>query len=68
MLWNELDFETQSIVLLKILNMVDDEKNKNTKKALKAAFFELRMWSNFPCPVIEEKTIIAEAQDVYENC
>ena len=38
MLWNELEFETQSTVLLKILNLMDEEADKDTKKALKAAF------------------------------
>jgi len=65
-LWNELEFETQSDVLLKILNLMDEEKNKKTKKALKAAFLELRMWSNFPCPVVDVPNIV-QANETYED-
>jgi hypothetical protein len=65
-LWNELEFETQSDVLLKILNLMDEEKDKKTKRALKAAFFELRMWSNFPCPTIDSPNAV-QAQDSYEE-
>jgi hypothetical protein len=57
MLWNELDFEIQREVLLKIINLVDDEPNMETRDAIRAAFLELRMWSNFPCPVIDNKDI-----------
>lgn len=65
-LWNELEFETQSDVLLKILNLMDEEKDNKIKKALKAAFLELRMWSDFPCPVIEPPYIV-QAQEPYED-
>lgn len=66
MLWNELDFEIQSTVLLKIINLVDSEDNVEIRDALRSAFLELRMWSNFPCQVIEESTDPAvQAQDAY---
>ena len=64
--WNELEFETQSTVLLKILSLMDEESDKETKRALKAAFFELRIWSDFPCPVIDELGAV-EAQESYEE-
>ncbi len=64
--WNELEFETQSNVLLKILNLMDEEKDADAKTALKAAFFELRMWSNFPCPVIDAPDAV-QAQECYEE-
>jgi hypothetical protein len=66
MLWNELEFELQSQVLTTILNLIDEEPNKKKQKALMAAFLELRMWSNFPCPVIDNPDIV-QAQDCYED-
>jgi hypothetical protein len=69
MLWNELEYDTQSTILLKILSLIDDERDKKMRGALMAAFLELRMWSNFPCQVIEEESLpVAEAQDQYEDC
>jgi hypothetical protein len=66
MLWNELDFDVQREVLIKILNMADNEDDSHMKKALFAAFLELRMWSNSPCQVIDDDDNdynIVQAQD-----
>ena len=54
MLWNELEFEAQHNILLKIMKMSDKEKNPEVRAALHAAFFELRLWSNHPGAIIDD--------------
>jgi hypothetical protein len=61
-MWNDLDHNLQCAVLSKILEL-SDNSDREMQIAFKAAFLELRMWSKFPCEIIED--LIIEASEGY---
>ena len=50
MLWNEISYEDQTIILDKICELAKQELNYTIRKGLVAAINELDAWSNNPCP------------------
>ena len=51
MLWNDLDYETQLLVMDRFGDMLLAEKDESLQFAMAAALVELETWSN--TPVIE---------------
>ena len=45
----------------KIICLIDDEGDPDIIDGLRSAFLELRMWSSFPCEVVD-------AEENYEDC
>lgn len=69
MLWNELDYEVQSRVINRIVDLLRDEEDDSVVDGIMSAVHELEVWSNSPCIVMdEERNFVAEAVDpFFEN-
>lgn len=48
MIWNELNYDIQKIVIDKIVDLLKEENNSLTQDAIIAAVHELQIWSNSP--------------------
>lgn len=54
MQWNDLDHETQLLVMDRFGDMMLAEKDERVQFAMAAAIVELEMWSN--APIVERDT------------
>ena len=53
MLWNHLEYKTQSRVIDRIVDLLKDEEDDLMQDGIIAAIHELEVWSNSPCQVVE---------------
>ncbi len=65
MLWNHLEYKTQSKVIDRIVDLLKDEEDDLIQDGIIAAVHELEVWSNSPCQVIEGDTILAVEADPF---
>lgn len=59
-LWNHLDYNLQSKVIDRIVDLLKDEEDDAMQDGIIAAVHELEVWSNSPCVVMEEKDPFCE--------
>jgi hypothetical protein len=68
MLWNELDYDLQSKVIDKIVDLIRDEDDNEVVDGIMSAVHELEVWSNSPCIIMDEdKGFVAEAIDPFSE-
>lgn len=63
MQWNDLSWEMQRHVLNKLEEKLLEETDIPTQDAMVAAIQELELWSNTPCPVVDDEQMVAQAVD-----
>jgi hypothetical protein len=54
MLWNELSYDLQLIILEKFSDSLTNEEDEEIIDAVMAAVNELLVWSNSPCEIYDE--------------
>jgi hypothetical protein len=65
MQWNDLDHDTQLLVMDRFGDMMLSEKNEGLQFAMAAALVELEMWSN--TPIVERTEYEAEPDPFCEK-
>lgn len=61
MLWNQLEYDVQKLVINKLKDLLKIERNLLFKMGLEAAILELEIWSNSPIETYEDNfTALAE--------
>jgi hypothetical protein len=65
MQWNELDWDTQMIIVDRISSLLSEDDEMNV--GIIAAISELEIWSNSPCTVMEADPFVSLASDQESN-
>ncbi len=65
MLWNHLEYSTQSKVIDRIVDLLKDEEDDLMQDGIIAAVHELEVWSNSPCHIIEGETVLGIEADPF---
>jgi len=65
MLWNHLEYSTQSKVIDRIVDLLKDEEDDLMQDGIIAAVHELEVWSNSPCQVMEGNVAIGVEADPF---
>lgn len=63
MQWNELDYDLQTKIIDRIVDLLTLEEDYDIQDGIIAAVHELEMWSNSPCLIVEEEIFVAQAVD-----